>query len=134
MRHEIDHTELMRYIDGELTTQESARVEAHLATCTECSREVAVFSAMRSDLRGLDFDAAANDSIWGVVSRRVVQPLGWIFLIGGVLIWVVYAIYAFLTAEGAFWEKLVTGSIWIGFLLLLLMVGMERYQDRKTDP
>jgi anti-sigma factor RsiW len=134
MRHEIDHTELMQYIDGELTTRESARIEAHLAACTECSREVAVFTAMRAELRGLDFDAPDTASVWVGVRRRLVRPLGWIFLLGGTLVWVAFAIYTFLTAPGALWEKLATGSIWIGLLLLLLMVGMERYHDRKTDP
>jgi anti-sigma factor RsiW len=134
MRHEIDHTELMQYIDGELTTQESARIEAHLATCTECSREVAIFGAMKAELRGLTSDAPPAPSVWNGVRRRVVRPLGWLFLVGGVVAWLAMALHAFLTAPGAFWEKLAAGSIWIGLLLLLLMVGMERYQDWKTDP
>lgn len=134
MRHELDHTELMRYIDGELTTQESVRVEAHLATCTECSREVAIFGALRTEMRGLASEAASAPSVWVGVRRRVVRPLGWFFLIGGVVAWFAMALFAFQTAPGAFWEKLAAGSIWIGLILLLLMVGMERYQDWKTDP
>jgi anti-sigma factor RsiW len=124
----------MRYIDGELTTQESARVEATLATCTECGREVAIFGALKTELSGLTGNAPAAPSVWDGVRRRLVRPLGWFFLIGGVVAWFAMALYAFLAAPGAFWEKLAAGSIWIGLILLLLMVGMERYQDWKTDP
>lgn len=134
MRHELDHAELMRYIDGELTMQESARVEAHLAICTECSREVAIFRALKTEMRGLASEAPSASSVWVGVRRRVVRPLGWFFLISGAVAWIAMALYAFLTAPGAFWEKLAAGSIWIGLILLLLMVGMERYQDWKTDP
>lgn len=133
MRHEIDHIELMRYIDGELTTQESALIEAHLASCTECSRDVAVFRAMKTDLGELNFDEPAP-SVWGGVRRRVVRSLGWFFLLGGTIVWFACVAFALLTAEGDFWERLAAGSIGIGLLLLLLMVGMERYHDWKTDP
>jgi hypothetical protein len=134
MRHEIDHTELMQYLDGELTTQESARVEGHLKTCTECSREVAVFRAMRDEFAALRQVEPGGLSVWDGVRRQLVRPLGWFFLIGGALFWTIYAVYTFLTAPSALWEKLATSAIWIGLLLLLLMVGMERYRDWKTDP
>ncbi len=134
MKHEIGHDELMQYLDGELTTQESARVEEHLATCTECRRELAIFGAMKDDLAALNFSHVGGPSVWAGVRRKLARPLGWILLIGGALAWVVHAVYTFLTKPGALWEKLATGSIWIGLLLLLLMVGIERYRDWKTDP
>jgi hypothetical protein len=134
MRHEISHIELMQYIDGELTTQESTRVEEHLATCTECSREVAIFGEMKGELAMLNYAELGGPSVWDGVRRRLVRPLGWLFLIGGTLFWTLYAIYTFLASPGALWEKLATSAVWIGLLLLLLMVGMERYHDWKTDP
>jgi hypothetical protein len=134
MKHELEHIELMQYLDGELTMQESARVEEHLATCTECRRELAIFGEMKEELATLRHSAPGGPSVWDGVRRRLVRPLGWFFLIGGMLFWTIYAVYTFLTTPGALWEKLATSAVWIGLLLLLLMVGMERYRDWKTDP
>ncbi len=36
------------YADGELTEHEEKHVEAHLAECTECARELALIKAMRA--------------------------------------------------------------------------------------
>ena len=50
-------TELLAYLDGELSERERARVKAHLATCAGCTAELERLRAMRQDL-GATFDAA----------------------------------------------------------------------------
>jgi anti-sigma factor RsiW len=45
---------LAGYVDGTLSAQERAAVEAHVAGCARCSREIALASGARSALRALE--------------------------------------------------------------------------------
>ena len=47
----VSHEDLMRYLDGELSPEERARVEKQISTSTEMQREVAVFGKMKEDFR-----------------------------------------------------------------------------------
>ncbi len=52
-------TELIAYLDGELSAQERARVEAHLTECPRCARAVERLRALRQDL-GATFNTALS--------------------------------------------------------------------------
>jgi anti-sigma factor RsiW len=45
---------LAGYVDGTLSAQERAAVEAHVAGCTRCSREIGLATSARSALRSLE--------------------------------------------------------------------------------
>jgi len=42
---------LSAYLDGEVTDEERAQIEAHLATCSECADELAHLQSLQADLR-----------------------------------------------------------------------------------
>ncbi len=134
MSRPISHDDLMRYLDGEMPPEDRARVDAELETSTELQREVAIFNALKSDFRELDFPEAHRTSVWDRVNRHVHRPIGWVLLVAGIAIWMTYGTYVFATSAAAVWEKLATGAVAIGILMLLTSVIWERYREWETDP
>lgn len=134
MSRPISHDDLMRYLDGELSPDDRARVDSELETSTELQREVAVFRALKSDFRELDFPQAQRSSVWDRVNRQVHRPIGWILFIAGLLIWMTYGTFVFATSAVSAWEKLATGAVAIGIMMLLASVIWERYREWDSDP
>lgn len=135
MQSRIDHSDLMRYLDGEVTPEERRQIEEHMERSTELQRELAVYRAMKSDLQDLSFTPArVGTSVWSQVNRRLARPLGWVFLTAGVAVWLGYAGYLFVTSSAAVVEKLASSAVGIGIILLLATVIFERYQESLTDP
>jgi hypothetical protein len=130
-----DHEQLMRYLDGELSADERARVEVELARSTELQRELAIYRGMQRDVRGLSFaPPALGRSVWGAVNRRLGRPLGWILFSSGSTLWVAWGAWLFTTSAVNLWPKLAVGAIVIGLLLLFAGVAYERYLEWQTDP
>ncbi len=127
--------ELMRYLDGELPPEERLRVEAGLERSTELQRELAMYAAMKTDIQGLRFHTGGQRvSVWDQVNARLNRPIGWILLVAGLVIWMTYGTYVFATSSVSPWEKLGTGAIAIGVLMLLASVIWERLRELETDP
>jgi len=131
----VTREELMRYLDGEVSPEDRERIEGRLAHSTELQRELMIFRTMKEDLLGLTFRARPNGrSAWGAVNRRLTRPAGWLLLVAGVVTWLVYGVYVYSTAPINPVEKLATGAVAIGILLLLTSVIWERYRVWLTDP
>lgn len=125
----------MRYIDGELTPDEHARIEAELARSTELQRELAIFRSLKADFQGISFHPATyRTSVWDEVNQYVTRPFGWILVVLGVVLWMTYGAYVFATAPADPWEKMATGAIAIGILMLLASVIWERIREWDSDP
>jgi ferric-dicitrate binding protein FerR (iron transport regulator) len=131
---EIGHDQLMRYLDGELSPEERSRVEAALERSTEAQRELAIFRALKNDLSGLGFVADADDGLWGRVNRRVTRPLGWLLFLIGVVLWLGYGSYVFVTTPGELVPKLAIGAVVIGLVLLLVSVARDQYRAWIREP
>ena len=78
-------SELVAYLDGELSEAERARVESHLASCDHCAAELERLQALRLEL-GTAFDAAlspvhlsreAEARIREILRNRVQRPRWW---------------------------------------------------------
>lgn len=134
MTEPVDRDELMRYLDGELPPEGRRRVDAALAASTELQRELALFRALKEDLADLSFSTGPRNGLWDRVNRRLMRPVGWIFLVAGATLWTGYGAYVFATAPGALLEKLAAGGVVIGILLLLASVIWEQYRVWITDP
>lgn len=125
----------MRYLDGELAPDERAQFEAELEGSTELQREVAIFRSIKADFQELSFHPGAYyHSVWDRVNAHVTRPIGWILVIAGAVIWMTYGAYVFTVSPGDPWEKLATGAIVIGILLLFASVIWERYREWDKDP
>jgi len=125
----------MRFLDGELPPEEHARVAAALEGDSELARELAIYRAMKTQLGELSFDPGhRRRSVWDAVNRELARPIGWVLLVGGVAVWTLYGTYLFATGPSDPWEKLATGAVVIGTLLLLASVIWERYRESLSDP
>jgi hypothetical protein len=62
--------QLSALLDGELDADQAAAVQAHLAGCDECRRELEVTDATRSMLRGLPFVDPPLGFVDGVIGTR----------------------------------------------------------------
>ncbi|MEM7414109.1 MAG: hypothetical protein AAF389_01360 [Gemmatimonadota bacterium] len=127
--------ELMRYLDGEMSPEERQRVDAELKASTELQREVAMYKNLKHDMQDLHFHPGTRQrSVWDQVNAHVNRPMGWGLLVFGTVIWMVYGTWVFATSSASPWEKLGTGAVAIGVLMLLTSVIWERYRDYQTDP
>ncbi|NNM32896.1 MAG: hypothetical protein HKO53_07500 [Gemmatimonadetes bacterium] len=136
-RHEpspVSQEDLMRYLDGELTPEERSGIEERLSASSELRREMAIYSAMRDDLRDLSFVPHGGGSVWDRIRGRITRPIGWALTGVGTATWVGYGIWVFLTSQTAIGAKLATSAVAIGILVLLADVIFERYKEYGTDP
>jgi len=125
----------MRYLDEEVDAEERVRIEQALRESTELRREIAVYRAMKEELQSLHLGPGGRDfTIWDRVNRRIARPMGWAFLVAGVLVWLAYGTYTYLTSSIDLWEKLATGAIVIGVLMLLASVIWEQYRAWLSEP
>jgi len=135
MTPHISSDDLMRYLDGEMSPEERARVDDELARSTELQRELAMFRSLKADFRDLTFHPAQyRESVWDRVNDRVTRPIGWILVAIGATVWMSYGAYVFAASPTDPWEKLATGAIAIGILMLLASVIWDRYREWQHDP
>ena len=130
----VSHETLMRYLDGEVAPEERTRIEAAVAVSTELQRDVEIFGAMKEDFQAMTFALSRDDSVWGVVHKRLTRPIGWLLVLAGFTFWTAYGSYLYLMSAIDPWEKLATSAIGVGILLLLVGVIYERYKEWLTDP
>ncbi|MFW6198711.1 MAG: anti-sigma factor family protein [Acidobacteriota bacterium] len=130
----ITHDELMRYLDGELPPDRVREVEAALDTDTELRREYVIFRRMKRDLEEMGAGMQSQRTVWDEVNRKLTRPVGWVLFLVGVVIWVAYGVYTYLTGAEALWEKLATSGVVVGLGMLLVSALVDRWRDLKTDP
>ena len=65
---------------------------------------------------------------------KVTRPFGWVFFAAGAVVWMAYGLYVYFSSAVDLWEKLATGAIVIGLVVLLASVIWERYRTWLTDP
>lgn len=134
MTEQVSHESLMRYLDGEATPEERARIDAAAADSTELQREIVLFRTMKNDLQAMTFGLTNDQSVWGGVHRRITRPLGWLLLSAGFLTWILYGSYLYIASAIDLWEKLATSAIGLGILFLFGTVIYERRKEWHTDP
>ena len=120
------------YADGELTDSEERSVEAHLAVCTECARELALIRALGGAMRST-LVAETEQSLWEKVHRRVTAPVGWLLSIGGVTVWAALAVIEWFKAGGLTVQWL--AELFHKFNQLFTLMDSDRYaQSQKERP
>lgn len=135
MSEQVTREDLMRYLDREADPAQQARIEAALEASTELRRELEVYRFLQAEVRGLQLPTEpAGGSLWHAVHRQIARPLAWALVVLGAVVWAIYGIYLFLTSPAFFLEKLATGAIGIGILILLASVILERYKESLSDP
>ena len=130
----VEHDDLMRFLDGEVTPDERAVVERYLETSSELRREVAIFRSLKEDLQDLSFVPHDGKSVWGRIRSRITVGTGWVLTGSGLVVWAGYGVWAFVRSPSGILMKLATGGIAIGVLVLLAHVILDRVREFGTDP
>jgi hypothetical protein len=93
-----------------------------------------MYRALKADMQGLTFHPATYTvSVWDKVNAHVNRPIGWALVVVGLVLWMTYGVYVFATSSASAWEKLGTGAVAIGILMLLTSVIWERYPYRDVQ-
>lgn len=120
------------YADGELPPEEARAVAAHLETCSECARELALIRVMGEAMR----EARVNESksVRGAVQRRIARPAGWLLVVAGAVILAVLGVVEWFRTGEVTLEWLAATGIGVGLALLVLSIGWEQYVEWKGSP
>ena len=122
------------YADGELSPSEAARVEAHLAACTECTRELALIKDIGAAMTAHRPRSDAPPDVWRGVHRRITQPIGWILVVAGVTVWIALALIEWFRAGSLTAGWLSATAVGIGLALLFVGVVHQQYREWRSSP
>jgi len=125
---------LAGYQDGELTPDQKASVERHLAQCPACRAELEALDKVKEvtgKVQYKDLPLEVWEGYWQNIYRRTERGLGWIFFsIGAIILLVIGGFYLvrdfFLDPNTGFLPKIGVASLLVGSVFLLVSVGRER--------
>ena len=130
---------LSAYVDGELSADEVARIEKHLAENEETRGEVErlrQFNKVTNSLRLKEPPAEEWEGFWDSFRNQNERRLGWVLVTLGVAVvglWFLYNLLVSLIATPSL-PVYVKGGIFAGaagFLVLLISVVRERIHKRS---
>jgi hypothetical protein len=129
--------QLSGYVDGELTQQQRQRVDVHCASCTECAKDLRELQELRESIGSARLSNKNQDAWREMMNDTTVQTtrgIGWLLLIGGVLVCMGIGVFVFLFGSSVgLVEKLIVSAIYGGLALLFYSVLRQRLIERKTD-
>lgn len=74
MNHDEVKTRLHDYLDGELSSEERALLESHLATCIECRRELESSRQLLREAAELPQVIEPGRDLWPEIAARLTRP------------------------------------------------------------
>ncbi len=80
-------------VDGELSGEDEARLDAHLRTCPDCARELDELRRLKEDLAMLKFKEPTDielERYWAGVYNRLERGVGWILFSVGAIVLLCY--------------------------------------------
>lgn len=116
-----DHKDhLMAYLDDELDEQQKRAFEAHLASCPECTKDLAEFQKLKELTDGVALvepeDRVWNE-YWSGVYNRCERGAGWILFSVAAISLLIYG--GFELIEGIIADRTVGVLMKVGLLALL---------------
>jgi len=129
---------MMGMIDGELTDDESMRLNNHMIRCSACRKESEQLKGVSSKLDGIDIkepDVKIVEKTWKSPYSRLTKNFGILLVIAGWLIMMLYGAYEFLvTKEAESIPKYAFVIILIGITILFITVLRDRLRSYRNDP
>ena len=130
-------TDGMRYIDGEMSAAERIEFEKHLASCGECRQsmdELGSVERLTGMMKIRDPQDDFWEAYWKKLFRRFERKTGWLLMIAGAALIVLYALWKGVTDFGEItFMKVVTIAVAAGFVILLISVIRERVHQYRSD-
>ena len=130
---------LMGLMDGELSPEESQDVNSHLIKCAACRHEYDELQKTSEKLNGMTFTEPLDKDIigiWKAPYSRAGRNAGFILILGGWLLMMLFSIYQIFLIENNkdMIPKIAFAGIIIGASILLISVIRERIKTYKKDP
>ena len=130
-------TDGMRYLDQEMTPDERAEYERHLRSCSSCResiRQMENLGKITSSVRIKDPQDAFWDEYWKPIFRRTERKTGWVLILAGGVMVILYALYRIIRNFGELtFDKFAVILLFTGFIMLFVSVLRERLHQRKSD-
>jgi predicted anti-sigma-YlaC factor YlaD len=89
-----DHKDLMMaYLDNELNEEQRRAFEAHLASCSECAKDMKEFRRLKQMTDNVAFVEPEDriwEQYWGSVYNRIERGTGWILFSVAAIAFLIY--------------------------------------------
>jgi hypothetical protein len=129
---------LVGLLDRELNPQETAEVNEHLVRCSECREEYERLRETSGKLETLTFEEPSDEELrrlWRNPFSRLSRVCGLFLVIAGYIALIGYALFELFTeGKEAIWIKFSIAAIVIGFIMLFILVVLERVKTYGKDP
>jgi len=128
---------VMRYIDGEMDSEEREAFRNHLASCEDCRSLLSEFGLLKevtNKVKIADLPETVWEHYWTSVYNRLERSVAWFLFILGTLIISAYSLYQFIIDPSI--GKIVRFGIIImgvGFAILFLSVLREKLTINRHD-
>lgn len=128
----------MRFLDGEMTSNEREAYQDHVAHCAICEEELSSMGRivrLTEELRLRDPDDVFWANYWKSVYRRLERGFGFFALAAGLVAVLSYGVYHAVTSPDFFtWKGLGLTAAAVGLVILFVSVARERYYESQSDP
>lgn len=129
---------LVGLLDGELTLDETRRINDHLTRCAACRAEYEQLRETTGKLSAISFrepDDVVLAQVWKSPFSRLARNTSLVLIIGGYAGLLGYGLFQFLTCgTKELPAKMGLAAIILGFLILLVQLIRERVRTYQTDP
>ena len=129
---------LVGLLDRELNPQETVEVNEHLIRCSECREELARLRETSGKLEAIAFNEPSDEELrrlWRNPFSRISRTSGIFLIVIGYASLIGYSLFVFFTqGKEVIWIKLPVAAILIGFIILFVLVILERVKTYRKDP
>lgn len=141
----MEHQEIKKlissYYEGVLSEEQMQAVDAHVAACVECRRELEEIRQFEEVMNKMELKKPKPEvwrMYWASVYNRLERRFGWILFSIGAIILLFYGGYKMIEAiiiDSTVPLLLKIGLLGLlaGFVVLLVSVGRERFFVRKRE-
>jgi len=129
------------YLDGELTADQRADFQKHLAGCPQCRQQLAEMTALKESLAMMKFKEPSDvelERYWATIYTRLERGAAWVLLSVGAILLLCYGSFRLL--EGLIKDPTVDVLVKVGVMALvfgavILFVSLlrERLAVRRVD-
>jgi len=128
---------MMASLDGEISAEDRAELESHLAECADCRREFDEHTTLSELVGEIELPRPSQEDMmkyWPSVYAKIERGAGWGLVLIGVAIWVAYGVYLFITDPtiGSMTKFLIALPV-VGILMLLISVIREKINVGRTE-
>ena len=138
MQCERFKTDGMKFLDGEMTTDERREYEQHVRECDLCSKELREMGRVVNLTNEIELKSPDEQfwaEYWRGVHRRLERGVGFFLIVGGLIVLTAWGIFKAVTSPDFLTIRGIASAVFLlGLWIVFLSVVRERYHEAKHDP